>query len=733
MSKIKVLAVDDEPYLLDLTKIFLENDPRIIVDLAGSGQEALSLVGTTFYDCLISDYQMPTMDGLELLKALRSSGWDVPFILFTGKGREDVAVNALNLGASFYLQKGGGVEAQFTELANMVRRSAEIYRSKRELEESENRFRNLLQQSSDFILIIDSEGFINYCSSSVKRILGCCEEEMLGKNVFDLIHPGDVEEMRARLDHVKRNERRGDPVEFRMLTASGECSPMEAVGSNMLNVPSVEGLVITVRPITERKKAENDLRESEETYRTLFEQSPFPIALCALDGTFVDVNEKYLQIAGTKKESIMGKGAMELGYVGPKDFQIISEAFLDGEGVIDQHPVDIGSPGGEVLKMLLSSRLIKYRGESHIINVLNDVTDLIRAQEALELKNEELNEERNRLQMITDQSPGVVYQLFLKDDIPRFIFVSKGAELFVDVPTDKWLNDPSWMFDRMLPEERDRFLEAMRISERSGQTCRHEFLLRDFDGTVRWILNTSSMSQKRDGGTVWTGTLTDITERKRSEDAVKQVNRQLSLMSSITRHDCLNKIVATEGYIDLATKGIEDDATIDLLDKAQRSIEAIRSEMDLTHDLQELSDHDAQWVRIRDTIPEMVSQHPVRIPEALHQLEVFSNPMLPKVFINLVDNSLRHGVNATDLWIEYAEAPEGLTIAFNDNGVGIPPTDKERIFYRGYGKNTGLGLFLVREVLKLTNISIIENGSEGQGARFELKVPPGSYRFTDLQ
>jgi len=383
--------------------------------------------------------------------------------------------------------------------------------------------------------------------------------------------------------------------------------------------------------------------------------------------------------------------------------------------------------------MLLSSRLIRYRGEPHIINVLNDVTDLISAQKALELKNEELNEERNRLQMITDQSPGVVYQLFLKDDVPRFIFVSKGAELFVDVPTDRWLNDPSWMFDRMLPEERAQFLEAMRTSERSGQMCRHEFRLRDFDGTVRWILNTSSMSQRKDGGTVWTGTLTDITERKRREEAVKQVNRQLSLVSSITHHDCLNKIVATEGYIDLAASIIEDDATIDLLDKAQRSIEAIRSEMDLTHDLQELSGYDAQWVRVRDAIPEMISQHPVRMPEAFHRLEVFSNPMLSKVFMNLVDNSIRHGGNATDLWIECAEDPGGLTIAFNDNGVGIPSADKERIFDRGYGKNTGLGLFLVREVLKFTNISIVENGSEGQGARFELKVPPGSYRFADLQ
>ncbi len=730
MSKIRVLAVDDEPYLLDLTKIFLENDPRILVDIAGSGQEALTMVGTTFYDCLISDYQMPVMDGLELLKVLRSKGWDVPFILFTGKGREDVAVNALNLGASFYLQKGGGVEAQFTELANMVRRSAETYRSQKELEESENRFRNLLQQSSDFILIIDQEGFINYCSSSAKRIVGYSEQEMLGTNVFSLIHPDDVVEMRERVRQVRTHESGGGPVEFRMRTASEECEPMEAVGANMMDVPSVEGLVITVRPITERKKAEKDLRESEEAYKTLFEKSPFPIALCSLDGTFVDVNEKHLQTSVARKEDILGRNAVELGYTDEETARIISENFLEG-GSIEAYPLELKRPGGEVLKMLLSSRLVKYRGEPHIISVLNDVTDLIAAQRELQVKNEELNEERDRLQKIADQSPGVVYQMLLKDNVPRFIFVSKGAKLFVDVPADNWLHDPSWLFDRILPEEQGQFMNAMRQSARTGQMCRHEFRLRDVDGTVRWMLNTSSLSQEKEGGTVWTGTLTDISERKRSEEAVKQINRQLNLMGTITHHDCLNKIVATEGYIDLAARMADDEATIDLLDKAQRSIDAIREEMDLTHDLQEMGGNEAQWVRVGDVIADMSTLYPVRTPEAFSHLEVYSNPLLPKVFMNLVDNSVRHGVHATDLWIECSEDPAGLTITYNDDGVGIPLEDKERIFARGYGHNTGLGLFLVREVLNFTNISIVERGNEGQGARFELRVPSGSYRFTE--
>jgi signal transduction histidine kinase len=110
-------------------------------------------------------------------------------------------------------------------------------------------------------------------------------------------------------------------------------------------------------------------------------------------------------------------------------------------------------------------------------------------------------------------------------------------------------------------------------------------------------------------------------------------------------------------------------------------------------------------------------------------LEVFADPMLEKVFFNLLDNGIRHGGRVTDIRVSSHRDGGNLVIVWEDNGVGIAAEEKERIFAQGVGKNTGLGLFLVREILSLTGITIAETGVPGQGARFEIVVPPGSFRM----
>ena len=103
--------------------------------------------------------------------------------------------------------------------------------------------------------------------------------------------------------------------------------------------------------------------------------------------------------------------------------------------------------------------------------------------------------------------------------------------------------------------------------------------------------------------------------------------------------------------------------------------------------------------------------------------------MLEMVFSNLLDNSIRHGGPVTSVTVAYEETPEGLVITFADDGTGIPLEEKEAVFERGYGSNTGLGLFLVREILAITGIGIRETGTPGEGVRFEIVVPAVSYRF----
>ena len=110
-------------------------------------------------------------------------------------------------------------------------------------------------------------------------------------------------------------------------------------------------------------------------------------------------------------------------------------------------------------------------------------------------------------------------------------------------------------------------------------------------------------------------------------------------------------------------------------------------------------------------------------------MEIFADPLIVKVFFNLMENSLRHGERVTQMSFSSRESEEGLVITYRDNGVGISADDKKKLFQKGFGKHTGLGLFLSREILAITGITITENGEPGKGVQFEITVPPGAFRF----
>lgn len=121
VQKISVLYVDDEPGLLEIGKIFLEKSGQFSVDIVTSAPDALAILATKTYDAILSDYQMPEMDGIEFLKSVRASGNTIPFLILTGRGREEIVIQALNEGANYYIQKGGKLVPQFTEIAHQIR------------------------------------------------------------------------------------------------------------------------------------------------------------------------------------------------------------------------------------------------------------------------------------------------------------------------------------------------------------------------------------------------------------------------------------------------------------------------------------------------------------------------------------------------------------------------------------------------------------------------------------
>lgn len=225
----------------------------------------------------------------------------------------------------------------------------------------------------------------------------------------------------------------------------------------------------------------------------------------------------------------------------------------------------------------------------------------------------------------------------------------------------------------------------------------------------------------------------DITPRKISEDALKNANKKLNLLSSITRHDIQNKVTIQLGLLTLARQKVKNSPEMAaFFGKLESAAQAIGSQVEFTRTYQDLDTHEPQWQDLHQTLVKTPAPPGVTVSADCAGTEIFADVMLEKVFANFFDNAVRHGGNVTKICMTAKEAGGNLLIRFRDNGTGIPENEKEKIFERGYGKNTGLGLFLVREILSITGITIRETGEPGKGARFEMWVPEGMYRITDV-
>jgi len=222
----------------------------------------------------------------------------------------------------------------------------------------------------------------------------------------------------------------------------------------------------------------------------------------------------------------------------------------------------------------------------------------------------------------------------------------------------------------------------------------------------------------------------DITERKRTEEALRLATHKLGLLSSITRHDVINKTAIILGYLELAARKSDEPAVVELVKKAVSQTLAIQAEMEFAKRYQALGTQKPEWIALDSVMPRDQVPSTIAFRASLPGVSVFADPMLEQVFANLLGNSVLHGETVTAIGVSARTEDGSLIVAWEDDGVGVAVDEKERIFEQGYGRNSGLGLFLAREILALTGIAIREVGDPSRGARFELRVPQGSYRLS---
>jgi PAS domain S-box-containing protein len=617
-----ILYIDDEPHLLDLCKIFLEEEGGFTVNTAISAFDGINQLKETAYDGIVSDYQMPGMDGIALLKTLRSQGSTIPFILFTGRGREEVVIQALNSGADFYLQKGGEPQAMFLELAYKIRQAVGKRRAEESLRETNEYLTNLITYASGPIVTWDIDFKITRFNRAFEKLTGFSEAEVLGQD-FDILFPDAT---RAdSLDLICRAlfGEKWKAVEIPVRTSDGG---VRTVIWNSANIYARDGTtpVATIAQgtdITDRKKAEDSLK----------------IAYEDLTATEEELRQQYEQLAGQELELRRNRERLA--------------------SIFRATPAGIGVVVNRVITEV-NDRFCEMTGYSR--------TELLGRDIGIVFACENGNQD-------TGTGP-----------------FGEGGEF---------------------------------------GTGTAEARLQKKDGTVIAVLVSSTLLNPDDCAEGITFTALDITARMMAEEALRTANRKLNLLSSITRHDILNKTTAIDGYLKILRKKDPSPEITEYLDKLESASRAIKSQIGFTRIYQSLGSGKSLWQEVGRMLPRSHIPETIRFESNLRGIEVYADPMLEKVFFNLLDNSLRHGRDVSRVQVSCRESPTGLTILWEDDGVGIAADEKEIIFERGYGNNMGLGLFLAREILAITGIGIRETGTKGKGVRFELDIPKGCYRL----
>jgi PAS domain S-box-containing protein len=329
---IRVLHVDDELGLLKVAKQCLELQGAFHVDTANSVEEALNKLKEKEYDAVVSDYQMPGKDGLEFLEMLRKNGNTIPFIMLTGKGREETAIKALSLGADRYLNKTGDSETVYCELGDAIRqiteqRTLERASARAELFDKQARLQSVFDTSPSALLVIDLNGRIVDYNERAQEIFGySSKSESVGRSALELIAE---EDRQSAMENMERTLKQGlmRNIEYTIAAKDGSKHTLSVTASVLRDVSgNPTGFVSAIEDITERKKSEELLSESEERFRDLYESIQEPVAIyVGREGHLINYNSAFKKLTGYTDEELKDKTFLDLTH--PEDRAMVLEKY----------------------------------------------------------------------------------------------------------------------------------------------------------------------------------------------------------------------------------------------------------------------------------------------------------------------------------------------------------------------------------------------------------------------
>jgi len=302
---------------------------------------------------------------------------------------------------------------------------------------------------------------------------------------------------------------------------------------------------------------------------------------------------------------------------------------------------------------------------------------------------------------------------------------------------EEFPDEPSYWLKIVHPDDRNGVIDAVNSHVLGvNPSYEAEFRMLCRDGTWKWIFSSGKVSECDDNGTPTriSGVHLDINDRVSVINAIREANRKLNLFSGVIRHDAMNQLTAAFGYADLLNDEIDADSDAALyLKSLENALDNIHEQIMFTKSISTLGSDDPSWQtfdRIIEKSIEETSFSKITIDDSLMNLSLLGDNLFYRIYSVLFDNAVQHSKNPdVSVSIGFREEGEHAVISVSDDGCGIPEDKKDLIFVKGFGEGTGLGLFMVKELLLMHNMQIHECGIYGRGCIFEILMPKGTYKF----
>jgi PAS domain S-box-containing protein len=461
------------------------------------------------------------------------------------------------------------------------------------------------------------------------------------------------------------------------------------------------------------------IKKEEQKYHRIFEQSYTGIFLCdPTTQTIIQANQHTEDILGYTPEELVGMPIST--FFTEYDMKLLERSYstvMKNPVVQQSHEIPALKKDGTIIQLSLSfSGIPDERGVcEYVIILLQDITERRRSEEVIQQQAAAMKTSRDGMAILS-----ATRQTYYLNDAFYSLF---------GYPDSRW--KPGFSFDQFFPAlELKRFEEEIFPAlKRAGQ----------WRGEITGIRkDTTTFPLEISLGLIESGGIFcivhNISERKQVMQALERVNRKLSLLSTITRNDITNQIFTILGYLQIAKDLRKDEDVSPYLDKIEGSMQVISDRIAFTGNYQNMGLSPPVWQNLNEVFLYAISHLDlgnITRTTTIDQIQVFADPMLEKALFNLVKNTCLHAKNATEIRFTWQESPGGILLVYEDNGTGIPLEQKDSIFAPDIRPAGGFGLFFVREILAITEIAINEVGDPGKGARFEITVPKGAFRFAD--